>query len=385
MATREIGIIMNGVTGRMGRNQHLLRSILALRDEGGVVLANGDRLVPNPWLVGRNETKLRAVAHETGVERWTTDLDAVLADPAATVFFDAASTRERAGFLLRAVSAGKHVYCEKPVAESSADALRVAHAAEARGVRNGVVQDKLFLPGIRKLAKLVEAGFFGDVLSARIDFGYWVFEGDWRPSQRPSWNYRAKDGGGIILDMWPHWQYVVETLFGRIRSVCCHGARHIGSRWNELGERYEATADDAAYSIVEMDGGIVVQINSSWCTRVNRRDLVTVHVDGTHGSAVAGLTDVVVQHRVATPRAIWNPDHRQTHDFLGDWEPVLADEQYENAFKAQWMLFLRHVAGEAAFPWTLAVGARGVQFAECAQQSWRERRWIDMPEAGATG
>lgn len=379
MARREIGIIMNGVTGRMGRNQHLLRSIVALRDEGGVALANGDRLMPVPLLVGRDDVKLRDLAKEARVDRWTTDLHAALSDDATSVFFDAASTRERARFLLDAVAAGKHVYCEKPVAETANDALRVAMAARERDVRNGVVQDKLFLPGIRKLSNLIKAGFFGEILAVRIDFGYWVFEGDWRTPQRPSWNYRAEDGGGIILDMWPHWQYVVETLFGRIRSVCCHGARHIATRWNEQGSRYAATADDAAYSIVELEGGAVVQINSSWCTRVHRRDLVTVQVDGTRGSAIAGLTDVVAQSHVATPRAIWNPDHPQTHDFLGDWQPVLTDERYDNAFKAQWALFLRHVAGEAEFPWTLAVGARGVEFAECAHRSWNERRWVDLP------
>lgn len=380
MATRRIGVIMNGVTGRMGMNQHLIRSIAAIRQEGGVALANGDRLMPDPILVGRNAGKIEELAKKWGVDRWTTDLDAALADPKDEIFFDAASTQLRAGLIKKAVAAGKHVYTEKPIAETLADALDIARTAEAAGVKNGAVQDKLWLPGLLKLKKLIDGGFFGRILSARIDFGYWVFEGDWVTAQRPSWNYRKEDGGGIVLDMMCHWRYVVDNLFGNPTSLTCLGVTHIPDRFDEKGERYDATADDAAYAIVTLDNGAVVQINSSWCTRVRRDDLVTFHVDGTLGSAVATLTDCRIQPRGATPKPVWNPDQKQTHDFFADWQLVPDREPMENAFKAQWVLFLKHVAEDGPFPWTLREAAKGVQFAELALQSWAERRFVDVPK-----
>ncbi len=379
MADRRIGIIMNGITGRMGMNQHLIRSVLAIRDQGGVPGAGGDRLVPDPILVGRDAGKLERLAQAHGVARWTTDLDAALGNADDTVFFDAATTQLRAGLLKRAVAAGKHVYCEKPVAETLDDALDLARTVQAAGVKNGAVQDKLFLPGLRKLKQLIDAGFFGRILSVKIDFGYWVFEGDWQPAQRPSWNYRKQDGGGIILDMMCHWRYVLDGLFGPPKALTCLGVLHIPERWDEHGRAYPATADDAAYAIVEMADGPVVQIGMSWCTRVRRDDLVTFQVDGTHGSAVAGLTDCHIQHRAATPKPVWNPDQEQTLDFFGDWQAVPDRLTHENGFKLQWEAFLRHVADDAPFPWTIAEAVKGVQFAELALQSWQERRWLDIP------
>ena len=379
MADRRIGIIMNGITGRMGMNQHLIRSVLAIRDQGGVPGAGGDRLVPDPILVGRDAGKLARLAKTHDVARWTTDLDAALADADDPIFFDAATTQMRAGLLKRAVAAGKHVYCEKPVAETLDDALDLARTVGAAGVKNGAVQDKLFLPGLRKLKQLIDAGFFGRILSVKIDFGYWVFEGDWQPGQRPSWNYRKEDGGGIILDMMCHWRYVLDGLFGPAKALTCLGARHIPQRWDEYSRAYEATADDAAYAIVEMDSGTIVQIGMSWCTRVRRDDLVTFQVDGTHGSAVAGLTDCHIQHRAATPKPVWNPDQEQTLDFFADWQKVPDRLEPENGFKLQWEAFLRHVADDAPFPWTIAEAVKGVQFAELALQSWQERRWLDVP------
>ncbi|HET8726505.1 MAG TPA: Gfo/Idh/MocA family oxidoreductase [Alphaproteobacteria bacterium] len=379
MGTRKIGMIMNGVTGRMGMNQHLIRSVLAIRNEGGVALENGDRLVPDPILVGRNEDKIRRLAETHDVPRWTTDLDGALANPDDTIFFDAASTQLRAGLLKKAIAAGKHVYCEKPTAETLDEALDLARTAEAAGVKNGAVQDKLWLPGLRKLKRLIDGGFFGEILSVRIEFGYWVFEGDRVPAQRPSWNYRKEDGGGIILDMLPHWRYVIDNLFGQPKAMTCLGKTHIPRRWDEKGQPYAATADDAAYAIVELENGVVVQVNSSWTTRVRRDDLVTFHVDGTDGSAVAGLTDCRVQSWAATPKPVWNPDQKQTMDFHGDWQLVPEVEPFDNAFKEQWVLFLRHVVEGGPFPWTLREAAKGVQFAELGLQSWAERRWVDVP------
>jgi predicted dehydrogenase len=379
MTTHRLGIIMHGVTGRMGTNQHLIRSIAAIRQQGGVALANGDRVMPDPILVGRNADKLAALAQAHGVARWTTDLDRAMADANDTVFFDAGTTLMRPELVRRAIDAGKHLYVEKPVATGLADALDLVARARKAGVKHGVVQDKLFLPGLQKLALLNKAGFFGRMLSVRGEFGYWVFEGDLQPIQRPSWNYRAEDGGGIILDMICHWRYVLDNLFGEVKSVSCLGATHIPQRWDEAGKPYAASTDDACYATFELAGGVVAQINSSWCTRVRRDDLVTFHVDGTHGSAVAGLSDVRTQTRVNTPKPVWNPDVRQPMNFFDHWQTVPDYQVFDNGFKLQWEAFIRHVMEDAPYKWDLVEGAKGVQLVECALQSWRERRWIDVP------
>ncbi len=380
MAQRRIGIVMNGVTGRMGMNQHLIRSVAAIRAEGGLKLASGDVLMPDPILVGRNEDKLAALARAQGVARWTTDLDVALADPEDELFFDAATTQLRAGLIRRAIEAGKHVYCEKPTADNLEEAVAVAKLAKSRGIKHGVVQDKLFLPGLQKLRMCLDSGFFGRVLSVRGEFGYWVFEGDWQPAQRPSWNYKAAEGGGIILDMLCHWRYVLDNLFGEVQSVSCLGATHIPERVDEAGRRYQADTDDAAYATFQLAGGVIVHINSSWTTRVRRDDLVTFHVDGTLGSAVAGLQKCWTQARVNTPKPVWNPDIPQPIDFFKAWDEVPDNQAYPNGFRAQWELFLRYLTGETeTFPWNLEAGAKGVQLAEAGLQSWRERRWIDVP------
>ena len=379
MATRTLGIIMHGVTGRMGLNQHLVRSILAIRQQGGVALSNGDRVMPDPILVGRNAEKIAALAKQYGVARSTADLAAALKNPNDTVFFDAATTQMRADLVTQAIEAGKHIYCEKPVAETLADALDVARAAKEAGIKHGVVQDKLFLPGLLKLKMLIDAGFFGRIFAVRGEFGYWVFEGDWQPAQRPSWNYRKKDGGGIILDMLCHWRYVLDNLFGEVKGVSCLGATHIPKRWDENGKPYKADVDDAAYATFQLEGGIVAHINSSWCTRVRRDDLVTFHVDGTLGSAVAGLQKCWSQARVNTPRPVWNPDVPQPIKFFETWSEVPGDT-YDNGFKAEWEMFIRHLFEGAPFKWTLLEGAKGVQLAEAGLKSWKERRWIDIPQ-----
>jgi predicted dehydrogenase len=375
-----LGIIMNGVTGRMGSNQHLARSIVAIRDQGGLTLDDGTVVWPDPILVGRNETRLRALAERHGLERWSTDLDACLTDPEDTVYFDAQTTNRRADALKAAIAAGKHIYCEKPVAEDTATALDLARAARDAGVRDGVVQDKLFLPGLLKLKRLVDASFFGRILSVRGEFGYWVFEGDWQPAQRPSWNYRREDGGGIVADMFCHWRYVLDNVLGPVRAVSCLGATHVPERVDEAGRRYHATADDAAYGTFLLEGGVVAQINSSWCVRVYRDELFSLQVDGTEGSAVAGLRDCRVQHRATTPKPEWNPDVPNPHDFRAGWAEVPDNDQFDNAFKRQWELFIAHVVAGAPFPWDLVEGAKGVQLAELGLRSWAERRWLDVPE-----
>ena len=379
MKQQRIGIIMNGVTGRMGTNQHLVRSIVAIRKEGGVKLANGTRLVPDPILVGRNAAKVEALAKAHGIERWTTDLAKALKDKKDEVFFDAASTQLRPTLLKQAIAAGKHVYCEKPVATTVAEAMSLYKAAKKAGIKHGVVQDKLWLPGLLKLKMLKDSGFFGKILSVRGEFGYWVFEGDWQEAQRPSWNYRTQDGGGIILDMLCHWRYVLDNLFGQVKAVSCLGATHIPNRWDESGKKYKATADDAAYATFELDGGVIAHFNSSWAVRVRRDDLLTLQVDGTHGSAVAGLRRCFTQSRVNTPKPVWNPDIAQPIDFFAGWQEVPDNAPVENAFKAQWELYLKHVAGEGDFRWDLMEGARGVQLAELGLKSWKQRKWLDVP------
>jgi predicted dehydrogenase len=372
-------VAMNGVTGRMGYRQHLVRSLLSIRDQGGVRLADGTTVYPEPVLVGRSEARLREIAERHGLQRWSTSLDQVLADPEVEVYFDAQVTSAREASLSRAIAAGKHVYTEKPVAETLDGAVRLARAAREAGRTNAVVQDKLFLPGVIKLRRLIRAGFFGRVLAARLEFGYWVFEGDEIPAQRPSWNYRAGDGGGIVLDMFPHWQYLLEDLFGPITALYARRATHVPRRWDESGRPYDVTADDAAYAVLEFADGVIASVNSSWAVRVNRRELVELQVDGTDGSAVAGLRRCAVQHRVSTPLAVWNPDLPDPLDYLAQWTEVPDNAAFDNAFKVQWEHFLRAAAEGTPLCWDLAEGARGVQLAGLALRSSAEGRRVDVP------
>lgn len=378
MTTRRIGVIMNGVTGRMGTRQHLIRSILAIREQGGVMLSDGSSLLPDPILVGRNAARLEALAREHGVARWSTDLAAVLANPDDSIYFDAQITSLREVGVRAAIAAGKHIYCEKPIATDLHTARELAQLARQAGVRNGVVQDKLFLPGLVKLKRLVDGGFFGKIIAVRGEFGYWVLE-DVQPVQRPSWNYKAAEGGGIILDMFAHWRYVLDQIIAPVQAVSCIGARHIEQRIDEQGLPYTCTAEDAAYATFALAGGIIAQFNSSWCVRVHRDELLTIQVDGTEGSAVAGLRECHTQHRLNTPKAIWNPDIPNPLRFRQQWLEVPEVNEADNAFKTQWELFLRHVACGTPFPWDLMEGAKGVQLAELGRQSWQERRWVDVP------
>lgn len=380
MSAHRIGIVMNGVTGRMGMNQHLIRSVLAIREQGGAPLANGDRVMPDPILVGRNSERVEALAKRHGDLPWTTDLDAALDDQRYEVYFDALATPLRVQGVRKAIAAGKHVYCEKPTATNSEDAMGLYRAAVKAGIKHGVVQDKLWLPGFRKLRYLVDTGFFGRILSVRGEFGYWVFTGEHQPAQRPSWNYRAADGGGIITDMLCHWRYVIDNLFGEVREVSCLGAIHIPERWDENGRRYDCDVDDAAYATFVTDRGVICHFNSSWCVRVRRDDLLTVQVDGTRGSAVAGLRRCWVQPDAATPRPVWNPDIDSPIDYFASWAEVPSNTAYDNAFKAQWELFLRHLASDEPFPWDLREGAKGVQLAELGIESWRVGRRLPVPK-----
>jgi len=370
---------MNGVTGRMGVNQHLRRSILEIMAQGGVKISDSETIMPRPLLLGRNAAKLEALAQESGGLPWTTDLAVALEDPAYSIYFDAQTTDRRVEAVRQAIAAGKHIYCEKPSADSLQGARELYELAKNKGVKHGVVQDKLWLPGLLKLKTLRDLGFFGHIFSVRGEFGYWVFEGDTIPAQRPSWNYRKADGGGLIMDMLCHWRYVLDNLFGTVKAVSCLGATHIPRRWDEAGRPYDATADDAAYATFELEGGIIAHFNSSWCTRVRRDDLLTIQVDGTQGSAVAGLRHCWIQPYSATPRPVWNPDIDSPLDYLEGWQKVPQQTEFENAFKRQWELFLRHVAADEPFQWSLLEGAKGVQLAEKGLESWRKRAWVNVP------
>jgi len=379
MKIHTVGVVMNGVTGRMGLNQHLRRSIAAIIEQGGVRLSDTEAILPRPLLVGRNASKLETISNEFGGLEYTTDLDAALSNPDYSIYFDSQTTDRRAEAVRKAIAAGKHVYCEKPVAETLDTALELYRIAEAAHVKHGVVQDKLWLPGLLKLATLRDLGFFGRILSVRGEFGYWVFEGDIVPAQRPSWNYRKEDGGGIIIDMLCHWRYVLDNVFAPVKAVSCLGAIHIPERRDEQGRPYPCTAEDAAYATFELADGTIAQFNSSWAVRVRRDDLLTVQVDGTKGSAVAGLRDCLIQHYGATPRPVWNPDVPQPLNFFDGWQRVPEQTSYENAFKVQWELFLRHVVKGEPFRWNLLEAAKGVQLAEAGVASWRKRAWVDIP------
>jgi predicted dehydrogenase len=379
MTVDTIRIIMNGVTGRMGYRQHLVRSILAIRDEGGLELADGRRVQVEPILVGRNASKLAELASKHDIAEYTTELDDALADPTATIYFDAQVTSERKKAILKALAAGKHIYTEKPLAETVEEGLELVHAGAAAGTINGVVHDKIYLPGLVKLKRLIDAGFFGRILSVRGEFGYWVFEGDLQPAQRPSWNYRAADGGGMVLDMFCHWNYVIEHLFGRVDSVIAKAVTHIPQRWDEQGAPYEATADDAAYAIFEV-GEAVVQMNSSWAVRVERKELVEFQVDGTHGSAVAGLFGCRIQPRVRTPKPVWNPDLPTDHDFRADWDEIPDNQSFTNGFRAQWEQYLTDVVEGRPHPYDFMSAVRGLQLVEAGLTSSAEGRRITMED-----
>ena len=380
MKEHKIGIIMNGVTGRMGTNQHLVRSIDAIIKQGGVRVSAEETIMPDPILVGRSESKLKELCARTSVKKYTTDLDKVLADKSYSIYFDAQTTGRRAEAVRKAVAAGKHIYCEKPTAVDSKTAIELYEICKKAGVKNGVVQDKLWLPGLMKIQRLKEAGFFGKILSVRGEFGYWVFEGNSIKAQRPSWNYRKEDDGGIIVDMLCHWRYVLDNLFGEVKAVSCLGATHIPERVDEEGKKYKCTADDSAYATFELAGGVIAHFNSSWTVRVRRDDLLTLQVDGTHGSAVAGLRECWTQHYGNTPKPVWNPDIAQPINFYEGWSKVPEQETYDNAFKIQWELFLRHVVLDEPFRWSLLDGAKGVQLAEVGIQSWEQRKWLDVPK-----
>jgi predicted dehydrogenase len=380
LAVQEIGIIVNGATGRIASTQHLANALLPIRAEGGLTVGN-DRVMPRLLLAGRDEGRLTALARSNGIDRWTTDLDAALSDPSYSVFFDAAATVQRVPTLTKAIAAGKHIYSEKPVALSVSEGLSLLAGARARNLKHGAVEDKIFLPGLQKLVHLAGRKFFGRVTGFRLDFGWWVFDGFERKSQRPSWNYRRSGGGGLTMDMYPHWRYIIESILGPIRRIVAATATAIPQRMDESGARYDVDVDDTSVTLVELDNSAVGTIVCSWATRVRRDDLLTFQVDGTAGSAIAGV------HRCWTQSAGDTPDVRHINptvdvgfDYRRDWKEVSEPVDPTNPYRVGWERFLRHIVAGEPLASDLSAGIRDVKLVEACHRSVSEGRWIDLDE-----
>ena len=379
MATHTIGIIVNGATGRIGGTQHLANALAPIRDEGGLPAGN-DRIVPRLLLAGRDAARVEAAAKKHNAA-WTTDLGKALADPDYSVFFDAAATHQREAMLERAIVAGKHIYSEKPVALSVERGVALLRAAQARGVKHGAVEDKLGLPGLQKLTHVVKSGALGRIAGFRVEFGWWVFDGTEVPCQRPSWNYTRVGGGGLILDMYPHFRYMIENLLGPIRRVVCALSTATPERIDEHGARYAVDVEDTASTIVELESGATGTILSSWATRVRRDDLLTFQIDGTQGSANAGLHRCYVQTGAQTPHtAHFSVATDLNIDYRVKWTEVHDGVSPTNPYRVGWENFLRHVGTGAPMPADLAAGIRDVQFAQACYQSMKDAKWIDLAQ-----
>lgn len=380
---RELGIILHGATGGVCSFQHLRNALVPIIAEGGLDVG-GEKILPRLLLVGRNRERLARVAAENGGLEWTDDLSAALANADYPVFFEAAATHLRLDALRRAIAAGKHIYAEKPVAPTVREGVALLRAAQARGVKHGAVEDKLFLPGFRKLRQVVEDGFLGRVIGFQIAFGWWVFDGIGAESQRPSWNYREEAGGGLILDMHPHWRYVIEGVLGPIARVAALAWTGQTERADEAGGRFSVDVEDNAHTLLELESGARGAIFSSWSTRVRRDDLVTFQVDGTGGTAVAGLRRCWKQAAGETPAVRGflmgrDPDAMDVSvDYRAGWEEEPDCYPYKNPYRFGWEGFIRHVAGDAPFSADLSAGVRDVQLAEACLRSAREGGWVDM-------
>jgi len=378
MADHRIGVIINGATGRMGTTQHMA-NLLAIAAEGGLPLRNGDRLVPELMLVGRDADRLAALAAAHGGLRWTTNLAEALAGP-DNIFMDCAATGDRPARVRQAIAAGKHIHIEKPTAPTVDEAMELARLADKARVKHGVIQDKLFLPGFAKLLFVKNAGFFGRVLSIKIDAGSWVFDGTTQECQRPSWNYKRAEGGGIALDMMAHWRYMIDRLAAPVTGVSALMSTAIPQRVDERGQPYTVDVEDTSHALLKLAGGAVGVITNSWATRVRRDDTMVVQIDGAAGSAVAGRMRCFTQSAVNTPEAFFGGGRPANMDFLAQWQEVPDTLPVKNPFRHCWEAFLRHVGEDAPYVPTLVEGAKAVQLADLAYRSVAEGRWMPVPE-----
>ena len=378
MGDRRIGVIINGATGRMGTAQHMA-NLLAIAAEGGLKLENGDRLIPNLLLVGRDAGRLAKLAAAHGNQRSTTNLQEALAGP-DQIFMDCAATGDRPKRVRQAIEAGKHIHIEKPTAPTVDEAMDLARLADRAGVKHGVIQDKLFLPGFAKLMAVRNSGFFGRILSVKIDAGSWIFDGTEQECQRPSWNYRKSEGGGLALDMMAHWRYMIDRLVAPVTDVCALMTTAIPQRVDEGGRSYKVDAEDTNYALLRMQGGAVGVITNSWATRPRRDDTMVVQIDGTQGSAVAGRFRCFTQSAAATPEAFTMAARPGGVDLMAHWQEVPETPGNKNPFRQCWETFLRHVAEDAPYLPTLVEGAKAVQLADLAYRSTAEQRWMKVPD-----
>jgi predicted dehydrogenase len=378
MAIIDVGIIINGATGRIGSTQHIANALAPIRAEGGLP-AGSDLIIPRLLLAGRDNERLSGIAKAYGIDDWTTDLDGALANPNYAVFFDAAATRQRVATLTKAIEAGKHIYTEKPVAPTAAEGRALLRAAQARGLKTGAVEDKINLPGFQKLAALAAAGFFGRVTGFRLDFGWWVFDGAERESQRPSWNYQKRGGGGLTLDMYPHWRYLIENILGPIKKVITSATTALPTRIDETGQPFAVDVDDSSMTLAELASGATGAIICSWATRVRRDDLLTLQIDGTGGSALAGLHRCWIQYAADTPMIRrFNPDVDIAADYRGGWQEVPGADKHTNPYRVGWEHYLRHLVTGTPLVSDLSAGIRDVQLAEACYRSIVEEKWIEV-------
>ena len=379
MGDHRIGVIINGATGRMGTTQHMA-NLLAIAAEGGLKLANGDRLIPELLLVGRDAGRLAKLAAAHGKQRWTTNLEEALAGP-DRIFMDCSATGGRPKRVRQAIEAGKHIHIEKPTAPTVDEAMELARLADRAGVKHGVIQDKLFLPGFAKLMSVSKSGFFGRILSVKIDAGSWIFDGSEHECQRPSWNYKKSEGGGLALDMMAHWRYMIDRLVAPVTGVCALMSTAIPERVDESGQRYTVDAEDTNYALLKMQGGAVGVITNSWATRPRRDDTMVVQIDGTKGSAVAGRFRCFTQSAANTPEAFILAARPGGVDLMDHWrEEVPGPEANKSPFRYCWEAFLRHVGEDAPYLPTLVEGAKAVQLADLAYRSVVEQRWMSVPD-----
>ena len=384
MSVREIGIILNGATGGICSFQHLANSLAPIRAEGGLRIGD-ETIMPKLLLVGRDNERLSEVARANGVDDWTTELDRALDNTDFPVFFDAAATHMRADILHRALAAGKHIFAEKPVAPSVDEGLALLRDAESRKLKHGVVEDKLHLPGLAKLATLVDGGFFGRIVGFKLEFGWWVFDGITDAAQRPSWNYKRATGGGLVSDMTPHWRYIIEGLLGRIDRIVCATSIAQVERADESGVGFQVDVEDTAPPLLRMESGVTGAILASWATRVRREDLMTMQIDGTKGSAVAGLRRCFTQRAAETPaiagfRMGKDVDTMNVAtDFFVDWQEVSDATPYKNPYRYGWEKFIAHVVADAPFDAPLSAGIRDVQLSQACVESAASGEWMEMP------